>query len=128
MITNNQRRLRGLSWAVTFLIALGLLTIAAASGAGRTTSSTITVVNNSTLEIRHLYLSPTDSDNWGSDRLGDSSIAPAGSFALSDVSCEQGSIKVIAEDQNGCFFYNTTTCTADSTWTIAANATPDCGN
>ena len=128
MITNSKsRRLRRLYGPAAFLIALGLLTVAAAGRAGRTFSATITVVNNSTLEIRHLYLTAPTSDNWSADRLGESAIAPGGSFALNDVSSDQGNIKVIAEDQNGCFFYKTVDCSSNSTWTIASDATPDCG-
>jgi hypothetical protein len=122
------RRLRGFAWSGAFLIIPVLLASATVSHAGRTLGSRITVVNNSALEIRHIYLSPPDSDNWGPDQLNDSTIGTGGSFALNDVSCAQGSITVIAEDQNGCFFYNTTACTADATWTISNSATPDCGN
>jgi hypothetical protein len=67
-----------------------------------------------------------DQDNWGDDQLNNSSIASGASFTLSGV-CSEGSIKVIAEDQNGCFFYKTASCSADSTWTITSDSTPDCG-
>jgi hypothetical protein len=47
---------------------------------------------------------------------------------LSNVSCDAANIKAIAEDQNGCFLYQTVACGADSKWTITNDATPDCGN
>lgn len=87
--------------------------------------SSITVVNNSGLTIRHLYLSPPDHNEWSSDQLNDSTIGPGGSFTLSNVSCE-GSIRVIGEDQDGCFLSSVVSCSGDSTWTIPANATRDC--
>ena len=87
----------------------------------------ITIVNNSSRDIRHLFLSPPDSNNWGPDQLHDSTITPGNSFTVTEVSCPQGSIKVIAEDENGCFLYQTVSCGDNATWTISNEATPDCG-
>src|SRR5829696_4029591 len=92
-------------------------------------STAITIVNNSSREIRHVYLSPPDQNNWGSDQLVNSVISPnGGSFTISNVSCSGSSIKVIAEDQDGCFIYQVVTCSESVSWTIASNATRDCGN
>jgi hypothetical protein len=93
------------------------------------TTTTITIVNSSTNEIRHVYLSPTDQNNWGSDQLVNSVIpSGGGSFTLSDVACNSSGIKVITEDQSGCFLYQVVTCSQATTWTITNEATPDCGN
>jgi hypothetical protein len=108
-------------------IAVGALSSLTILSRPRSHTSNITVVNNSSREIWHLYLSAPDSDNWGPDQLHDSAIATGNSFTLSNASCDQGSIKVIAEDQNGCFLYNTVSCGADATWNITDSATPDCG-
>ena len=92
-------------------------------------STAITIVNNSSREIRHVYLSPPDQNNWGSDQLVNSVIPPnGGSFTISNVSCGGSSIKVIAEDQDGCFLYQVVTCSESVSWTIASGATRDCGN
>ena len=92
-------------------------------------STAITIVNNSSREIRHVYLSPPDQNNWGSDQLVNSVISPnGGSFTISNVSCGGSSIKVITEDQDGCFIYQVVTCAENVTWTIASNAARDCGN
>jgi len=92
-------------------------------------STAITVVNNSSREIRHLYLSAPDQNNWGSDQLMNSVISPdGGSFTISNVSCGGASIKVIAEDHEGCFIYTVVTCSETVTWTITNDATRDCGN
>jgi hypothetical protein len=120
------KRRRTISWGVA--ITLCLLAAVTATRAGRAPTSSIAVTNSSTLEIRHLYLSPTTDENWGPDQLDGSTISPNGSFTINGVSCGQGSIKVIAEDQNGCFFYKTVDCSSDSSWTIDNNATPDCGS
>jgi hypothetical protein len=92
-------------------------------------STAITIVNSSSREIRHVYLSPPDQNNWGSDQLVNSVISPdGGSFTISNVSCGGSSIKVIAEDQEGCFLYQVVTCSENVTWTVTNSATRDCGN
>ncbi len=92
-------------------------------------SASITIVNNSSREIRHVYFSPPDQNNWGSDQLGSSVIsANGGSVTLGDVSCGGTSIKVIAEDQDGCFSYQIVSCSQGASWTITNETARDCGN
>jgi hypothetical protein len=88
----------------------------------------ITIANNSSRDIRHVYLSPTNQDNWGADQLNGSIPPGGGSVTLDNVSCAGADIKVIAEDQNGCFLYQVVTCNDNATWTITNDAVPDCGN
>ncbi len=125
---NNQIPKIGLTCSLVVVFALSSFAVAAAKRASRTTSCDITITNNSTLEIRHVYLSHSDQKDWSKDQLNASSILPGGSHTLSNISWDQPNVKLIAEDQNGCFFYQTVTCEENSTWTISSNATPDCGN
>lgn len=92
-------------------------------------ATAITIVNNSSREIRHVYLSAPDQNNWGSDQLVNSVISPnGGSFTISDASCGGSSIKVIAEDQEGCFSYQVVACSESVSWTITNDTSRDCGN
>lgn len=92
-------------------------------------ATAITIVNNSSREIRHVYLSPPDQNNWGSDQLVNSVISPnGGSFTISDASCSGTSVKVITEDQDGCFIYKVVACSSSVTWTITNEDSRDCGN
>jgi len=91
-------------------------------------TTAITIVNNSSREIRHVYLSPPDQNSWGSDQLVNSVISPNGGSATINVSCSGSSIKVIAEDQDGCFLYQVVTCSESVSWTITSGTTRDCGN
>ena|SRR5215213_1440510 len=125
--------LRKSSPLFTSLVVLGIFVGMMAYGPllskAHAPSTAITIVNNSSHEIRHVYLSPPDQNNWGSDQLMNSVIsANGGSATISNVSCGGSSIKVIAEDQDGCFIYQVVTCAENATWTIASNATRDCGN
>lgn len=92
-------------------------------------TTAITIVNNSSREIRHVYLSAPDQNNWGSDQLVNSVISPnGGSFTISDANCASGNIKVIAEDLEGCFMYQVVACSGSVTWTITNDTSRDCGN
>lgn len=86
---------------------------------------TITLVNNSGLEIRNLFLSPADNDNWGPDQLN-GSISPGATRTL-NVSWDQSTVKLVAEDQDGCFMNTTVEATGSPVWTITSDTTRDCG-
>ena len=108
---------------------VGMMVYGPLSKANAPATAAITIVNNSSREIRHVYLSAPDQNNWGSDQLGNSVIAAnGGSFTVGNVSCSGPSIKVIAEDHDGCFFYQVVSCSENATWTISASDSPDCGN
>ena len=113
--------------AVLMAIAVTPLMSSAAKPETETVSptTTVTIVNNSSKEIRHVYLSATTDNNWGPDQLS-TSIAIGGSHAVS-LSCG-GDIKVISEDQEGCFYYEVVSCSENSTWAINSNSARDCGN
>ena len=114
---------------ILLFLVLGLLSGVPLFASACRPVTSITITNNSSSwEIRHLYLSPVDQDNWGPDQLNGTVVAANGSLTLSNVSCEAASIKVISEDQNGCFLYQTVTCGQSQTWTITNEATPDCGH
>jgi hypothetical protein len=91
-------------------------------------ATAITIVNNSSREIRHVYLSPPEQENWGPDQLGSSVIAAGGGSVTIGATCNGSNIKVITEDQNGCFLYQVVVCNDNATWTISNDAVPDCGN
>lgn len=129
MRNNSKHKLHGLFWSIVILIALSSAAAVVAKRASRSPSISITITNHSSnLEIRHVYLSHLDKDDWSGDQLGETPISPGASTTLNDVSCDQAETKVIGEDQNGCFLYQIVACGGDATWTITNNATRDCGN
>jgi hypothetical protein len=93
----------------------------------RTQPSSIVVSNTSSREIRFIYLSPPDRDDWGPDQLNGSVIHANESFTLNSVSCSGSEIKVIVEDQNGCFSSATVSCNAGANWTLTDSTPADCG-
>src|SRR5467141_2609987 len=97
-------------FCVLMLVSMSTLTPLSATTAP---PLTIKVVNNSGWEIRRLYLSPVDNANWGPDQL--------------NVSWDQSTVKLVAEDQDGCFMYTTVEATGNPVWTITSDTTRNCG-
>src|SRR6266581_1814470 len=91
------------------VLCVALFACGALSSA-RTPTTSINIVNNSNREIRHVFLSHVDKDDWGSNQLGDATIPPGQSFTLNDVACDQQQIKIIGEDQDGCFLSTVINC------------------
>ena len=123
------RRLSPLSTSLVVLgVFVGMMVCGPLLSRAYAPSTAITIVNNSGREIRHVFLSPPDQNNWGPDQLGSSAIAPNGGSATVSASCSGPSIKVIAEDHEGCFSYQVLTCSDTATWTITNDTARDCGN
>jgi hypothetical protein len=114
---------------LTLLVALLCGLMVAPSPSRAKLQATITVTNNSSREIAHLYTSPTDRKEWSADQLPEGTkLQTAGSFTLTNVICENDQIKVIAEDKDGCFMYAATTCNEGAIWIITDSTSRDCGN
>ena len=122
-------RLQFLIAALFGVVALSGLWAAPARALPASSGMTITVTNNSSREIRSLYLSPVDRDNWTLDLLNGNVLRIGQSYSLNDVSCAGNEIKIIAEDPNGCFVYGVVGCSqASISWTITNDLPLDCGN
>lgn len=110
------------------ILAAALFAVAAMAPLSRAFAPvTITIVNNSGLEIRHLYLSPANSDEWGPDQLNDSSIS-AGATRTLTVSWDGASVKLVGEDRDGCFLSTTADTSSGIEWTITGDTPRNCGN
>ena len=120
----NSRTNRNLCRLVILCIAL--FAVAVLSSA-RTATTSVNIVNNSNKEIRNVYLSHVNLDDWGTNQLGDGIISPGQSFTITNFTCDQQQIKVIGEDQNGCFLSTVVTCGDNATWTITNDIAADCG-
>jgi hypothetical protein len=117
-------------YARTFMLAcLALVALASLSfvTSARTNSTSVNLVNNSSREIRNVYSSHVNADDWSDDLLGEGSIAPSNSATVTGFTCDQDQVKVIAEDQDGCFLSTVVTCGSASTWTITNDTARDCG-
>jgi hypothetical protein len=119
---------RAIRYTAIIVFVLGIVASATMLSAANLPSTSVTIVNNSSREIKHVYLSATTDNNWGADQLDPSTIsAGGGTFTLSNVSCSGAGVKVIAEDADGCFVYKVVSCDESTTWTITNEAARDCG-
>jgi len=120
----NSRTNRNLCRLVILFIAL--FAVAVLSSA-RTVTTSVNIVNNSNKEIRNVYLSHVNANDWSANQLGDTTILPSQSFTLNNVSCDQQQVKVIGEDADGCFLSTVVACGGSTTWTITNDTAKDCG-
>ncbi|HMG74662.1 MAG TPA: hypothetical protein VK582_14275 [Pyrinomonadaceae bacterium] len=120
---------RNLSRLIIFCVGLFALAVisTARTTTTTTTSTSVNIVNNSNREIANVYLSHVDVDDWGGNQLGEATIPSGQSFNLNNVACDQQQVKVIAEDQDGCFVSTVATCGESVTWTITSDTARDCG-
>lgn len=109
------------------ILCVALFTLTALSSARPPTTS-VNIVNNSGKEIRNVYLSHVTVDNWSDNQLGTTVILPGQSFTLSNVTCDQSQVKIIGENQDGCFYSTVVNCGDNATWTITNDTPADCGN
>lgn len=109
---------------VACLAALVVFAQTLASSAQPTTS--VNIVNNSTRSIRHVYTSHVNADDWSGDQIT-TAIAPGQSATISNVACDQQQVRIIGENEDGCFVYTVVACGSSGTWTITANTAVDCG-
>ena len=119
--TSTKRLLVAILTGVVLLLGVGLAVAARSSN-----TISVTIANHSNREIRHVYVAAGDPNNWGPDQLH-GSIPAGGSATVGDVGCDAASVRVIAEDNNGCFVYYNAACDANQTWDITDATTPDCG-
>jgi len=111
---------------IIFVAAIALGALPLLSGA-RTFSTSVTIVNNSDREIRNVYSSHVDADDWSADLLGEETIAPGHSATVSNLTCDGQQMKVIGEDQDGCFVSTVVSCGSSGNWTITNDTARDCG-
>ena len=121
----NSRISRTLCRLAILCIALYALT---ALTSARTATTSVNIVNNSNREIRNVYLSHVNSDDWSGNQLSNgATIASGQSYNLGSVACDQQQVKVIGEDQDGCFISTVVDCGDNATWTITNDTARDCG-
>jgi putative NIF3 family GTP cyclohydrolase 1 type 2 len=123
----DMRNPRSLIITCVALLALAALPLLSRAKTTITTATSVKIVNNSSKDIRNVYLSHVNLDDWGSNQLGDATLAAGQSFTLNDVACDQQQVKVIGEDQDGCFLSTVVNCSDSATWTITNDTARDCG-
>jgi hypothetical protein len=111
------------------ILSLSLFALTALSSGRTPMATSVNIVNNSSKAISSVYLSNVNADDWTGNQLSNGAvIAPGQSYDLSNIACDQQQIKVIGEDQDGCFVSTVVNCGENSSWTITASTPKDCGD
>lgn len=121
--SSSLRKLRRLTIIFVAFAALSVLPILSTAQP----STSVTIVNNSAGVIRHVYVSPVNSEDWSGDQLNNSAIAQGQSVTISNFACNQSQMRVIGENQDGCFVSKVISCGANVSWTITTSEPADCG-
>jgi hypothetical protein len=119
--TRNWRRLTIFCTAFAALAVVPLLSRAQPS-------TSVNIVNNSSREIRDVYFSHVNADDWTGNQLGDTTIPAGSSATVNNDACNAQQIRVISEDQDGCFSFTVINCGENSTWTVTNDTARDCGH
>ncbi len=85
-----------------------------------------TFVNHSSVDINHLYLSPSGAETWGLDRLGRQVLRPGDSLQLSGIRCVLSDVKLEDEDQRQCTLRRVKVCEKDSVFDLTDAALTLC--
>jgi hypothetical protein len=89
-------------------------------------AATVEINNKSDWDFHHFYLSPTDSDDWGPDQLGDHVLASGTSFELDGVPCDSYDVKLVDEDGDECVVPEVDICVQDQGWVIGNDDLLEC--
>ena len=111
------------------LICVALIAFAALPwlAHARATATSVNVVNNSSRDIRSVYSSHVNAEDWSNNLLGSGSIAAGQSYNVTNINCDSQQMNIIAEDADGCFASTVVTCDQNSSWTITNDTARDCG-
>jgi hypothetical protein len=86
----------------------------------------LTVTNQSKYEIQELYVSRSNTDDWGNDLLGDETIANGGQFVVRNLLPGTYDLKVVDEDEDECVVEGVDLA-SNYTWRLTDDVIESCG-
>jgi hypothetical protein len=112
---------------IRLVLTCAALLVIAGLATARSLSGSITVTNNSSRTIVHLYVSHANADDWSNDHLNGNSLTNGESFTISNLNWDEPTIKLIGEDQDGCFLSAVVASNDNVTWAITNGTAANCG-
>ena len=107
--------------AATVLLVLAIPALAAPK------KVSVKVINASSWDVHHMFLSPASEEHWGPDQLGNNIIATGGgSFTLNGIPCDTYDIKVVDEDGDECVIAEVDLCNQNAYWKITDDDLLEC--
>jgi hypothetical protein len=86
----------------------------------------IKIVNKSSWQLHHVYLSSSTNDKWGPDQLTETIVEPGDSFTITSIPCDNYDIKVVDEDGDACVVADVRFCEDDLVWNLTDKDLLDC--
>ena len=102
-------------------IVVGVASVAIAAE-----TSKVTVTNRSDWRIDQFFMSPSASDDWGNDLLGEKVLDKGSTLTLSEIPCNLWDIRVVDVDGDECILKGINLCSADATWDITSQGLLEC--
>ena len=107
----------------------GLMVIALGSALAlpaRAETSNVTLHNNSSFAIHHMFLSPDDEAKWGPDQLGTHVVESGEAYELSGIPCDDYDLKLVDEDGDECVVEVPAICGGNEDWKVEDPALLEC--
>ena len=101
-----------------FTCVLLLLLAASLPAFARRKNANVTIMNFSKWKIHELYLSESEQENWGVERLQGRIIATNGEFTLTNLACDIYDVRIVDEDGDECVIEQVELCNGRKTFRI----------
>lgn len=89
-------------------------------------AANVTIKNKSDWSLTHFFLSPTETEEWGPDQLGEETIIETGgTFTLTGIPCDSYDVRLLDEDGDECVVAGVDIC-ADNGWVISNDDLLEC--
>jgi hypothetical protein len=88
--------------------------------------ATVKVINQSKWEIHHVFISPTEQEEWGPDQIGENVLGKGQSFTIHSIPCDTYDIKVVDEDGDECIIEAVELCGQNAYWKITDKDLLEC--
>lgn len=87
---------------------------------------TLTLHNDSSYAVHHLYLTPAHAVRWGPDQLGHDVLEHAETITLAGLDCEEYDLKLIDHEGDECVVEDIDLCLQDASWSLTDRALAAC--
>lgn len=104
------------------LVALGLFSAGTANA-----DNSVVVINQSSYVIHSLYISPTASDEWGPDQLGEDVIPPGGTMTFTGIHCGTYDVRLTNPSGGVCDVPAVPICSGAEPWVLTDTDLEACG-
>lgn len=87
---------------------------------------TISIDNDSSYAVHHVYLTPAHAVSWGPDQLGTDVLNPHEVALLSGLDCTEYDLRLVDHEGDECVVEDIDLCLQDAHWHLTDNALAAC--